>query len=50
VSHANVVKTYGIFDDSTFIYVLMEYMEEGSLYRFVRNGYMDEDDATSKLL
>lgn len=27
VSHANVVKTYGIFDDSTFIYVLMEYME-----------------------
>lgn len=50
VSHANVVKTYGIFDDSTFIYVLMEYMEEGSLYRFVRNGCMDEDDATSKLL
>jgi aurora kinase len=51
VSHANVVKTYGIFHDSTFIYVLMEYMEDGSLYRLVRNGcQMDEDEATSKLL
>lgn len=50
VSHANVVKTYGIFDDSAFIYVLMEYMEDGSLYRFVRNDCMDEDDVTSKLL
>jgi aurora kinase, other len=44
LNHANVVKTYGLFYDSTFIYVLMEYMEEGSLYRIARSASLKEEE------
>ena len=27
---------YGFFHDQTYIYILMEYMEEGSLYKSIK--------------
>lgn len=32
LEHPNIVKLYGFFDDSENIYLMMEYMEEGTLY------------------
>ena len=31
-NHSNIVKMYSFFHDHLNIYILMEYMEEGSLY------------------
>lgn len=31
-NHPNVTKLYGFFDDAEFIYLVMEFMEEGTLY------------------
>ena len=32
LDHPNIVKLYGFFDDPEHIYLVMEYMEEGTLY------------------
>jgi serine/threonine protein kinase len=31
-NHNNILKSYAVFDDSTHIYLVLEYMEEGTLY------------------
>lgn len=38
MSHPNIVRMYGFFTDRDSIYILMEYMEEGSLYKQVRTA------------
>lgn len=35
-NHANIVKMYGFFCDRTYFYIMMEYMEEGSLYKAIK--------------
>ena len=35
-NHSNIVKLYGIFSDHKHIYLLLEYMEEGSLYEYMK--------------
>ena len=35
-SHPNIVRMYGFFCDQTHFYILMEYMEEGSLYKQIK--------------
>lgn len=34
--HPNIVKLYGFFDDATNIYLLMEYMEGGTLFDYLK--------------
>ena len=36
LSHPNIVKLYGFFDDASHIYTIMEYMEGGSLYSVLK--------------
>jgi aurora kinase len=36
--HSNLVKLYGFFSDETNIYLLMEYMEEGTLYTLLKKN------------
>lgn len=49
-NHPNVVKMYGFFSDKTYFYILMEYMEDGSLYKYIKvNKKLKEEDAASKL-
>ena len=39
VHHPNVVKLFGHFEDNTYCYFLMEYMESGNIYTYVpKNG------------
>lgn len=33
LNHPNIVRVYGCFSDKDHVYIMMEYMEEGSLYR-----------------
>jgi aurora kinase, other len=34
--HPNLVKMYGFFSDRLHFYIMMEYMEEGSLYKTIK--------------
>jgi aurora kinase len=36
LDHPNIVKLYSFFDDDLHFYILMEYMEEGSLYSYLK--------------
>ncbi len=36
LDHPNIVKLYGFFDDIEYIYLVMEYMEEGTLYERIQ--------------
>ena len=41
---------YGCFSDKEHFYIMMEYMEGGSLFKHIRgNKRLDEDSACSKL-
>jgi serine/threonine protein kinase len=37
-NHNNIVKLYGFFTDSTSIYLLMEYMEDGTLFNVLKKN------------
>jgi serine/threonine protein kinase len=36
LNHPNIVRVYGCFSDKDHVYIMMEYMEEGSLYRLAK--------------
>jgi len=36
LDHPNITKLYGFFDDAEHIYLIMEYMEEGTLYERIQ--------------
>ena len=36
LDHPNIVKLYCFFDDATHFYIIMEYMEGGSLFNLVK--------------
>lgn len=49
--HPNIVKLYGFFADKNKIYLLMEYMEEGSLFEYLKkfkNG-LPEDQVSRRM-
>jgi serine/threonine protein kinase len=51
LSHPNIVRMFGCFSDLEHIYILMEYMEEGSLYKHVKLAKrFSEEEASTKLL
>jgi serine/threonine protein kinase len=50
VSHPNIVRMYGCFSDHDHIYILMEYMEEGSLYKRVKLAKKFTEEETSTKL
>ena len=50
MSHPNIVKMYAFFSDQTYFYILMEFMEEGSLYKHIKTSKkIKEDEASAKL-
>lgn len=49
-SHENILKLYGFFDDPEHIYIILEYMEEGTLFSHLKiNKTLKEDDVKEKL-
>jgi len=50
LDHPNIVKLYGFFDDYLHFYIIMEYMEGGSLYTYVKkNKNLTLEETSSKL-
>jgi serine/threonine protein kinase len=35
-NHENILKLYGVFDDADHIYLVLEYMEEGTLFQLLK--------------
>lgn len=35
LNHPNIIKTYGIFDDEDYVYIIMEYLPNKTLYHFI---------------
>lgn len=51
MDHPNIVKLFGIFSDEEHIYLIMEYMEDGSLYSLVKKEKkLSEKSCATKLL
>lgn len=50
MNHPNIVRMYGFFTDRDNIYILMEYMEEGSLYKQVKMVKRFKEEETSSRL
>jgi len=50
LNHPNILKLYGVFSDEENIYLILEYMEEGTLYSMLRKRKtMKQADASHKL-
>lgn len=50
LSHPNILKLYGVFDDEEHIYLLLEYMEEGTLYsQLKKKKTLKPGDVSTKL-
>ena len=46
----NIVKLYATFDDSTYLYLLLEYMEEGTLFNYLKKQKtLREEEAAVKV-
>jgi serine/threonine protein kinase len=46
-NHPNILRLSGVFDDPQHIYLLLEYMEEGTLYaRLKKSGSLPEEEAS----
>ena len=46
-----IVKVYGIFDDKESIYMLLEYLEGGTLYNLLKKctGKLTEEEVSTKI-
>jgi aurora kinase len=50
LNHAKLVKVYGYFSDAEYFYILIEYMEDGSLYSLMKKKKkIDEIEVAEKL-
>jgi len=50
LNHSNIVKLYGFFDDTTHFYIIMEYMEGGSLFAILKkNKRLSEKETAERL-
>ena len=50
-NHPNIVKLYGFFDDREHIYLILEYMEEGTLFESLRKrkDRMPESEVSQRI-
>ena len=50
LNHPNILKLFGVFDDEENIYLILEYMEDGTLYsQLKRKRTFKQADASRKL-
>jgi serine/threonine protein kinase len=45
LSHSNVLGMYGFFEDKTHLYIVLEYMDGGTLYEKLKRGKLSEREA-----
>ena len=44
LNHRNVLGMYGFFDDKTYLYIVLEYMDGGTLYEKLKKGKFSESE------
>ena len=50
LKHQNIIQLYGVFDDEDHIYLILEYMEEGTLYNCLKKKKkLSETEVSFKL-
>lgn len=50
MSHQNILELYGVFDDKQNVYLILEFMEEGTLYgELKRKKKLSESEAAVKI-
>lgn len=50
LEHSNIVRLYGFFQEQEYVYLVLEYMEEGSLYGCIRGKRgLPEEDVSQKV-
>lgn len=48
--HPNIVSLYAVFDDNAYVYLLTEYLSDGSLYsELKKKGKFEEEEAASRV-
>lgn len=48
--HKNILKIFGFFDDKESIYLILQYMEEGTLFTYFKKmKTLPEEDAARKI-
>ena len=45
LNHRNITKLYKVFEDATFVYLIMEYVKEGNLLKRIERGSIDPVEA-----
>ncbi len=48
--HENIVKLYGFFEDRESVYLILEYMEEGTLFKMLKKNKTVSEQYASKRL
>lgn len=49
-NHKNILGLYGFFDDETYVYLVLEYMEEGTLFNHMKKEKkLTESDASRRM-
>lgn len=44
LQHENIVKLYNAFETNGFLYIILEYIEQGNLFDYSRKHILSEDD------
>lgn len=48
LNHKNILRIYGFFDNSTHLFIVLEYMEQGTLYsQLKKNKILSEVEAAA---
>ena len=47
-NHKNILGLYGFFDDETYVYLILEYMEEGTLYNHMKKEKKLSEEVCSR--
>ena len=48
LNHKNILTMYGFFDDNTHLYIVLEYMDQGTLYsQLKKNKILSEKDCAT---
>ncbi len=52
LTHPFILKIYGVFDDDQHIYLIMEYLQQGCLFNYLKNSKnkkLTENDTAYKI-
>jgi serine/threonine protein kinase len=47
LKNGNILEMYGFFDDKTHLYIVLEYMEAGTLYQKLKKEKVQEKEAAA---